>query len=111
MFPPQVPHVFIRWLTEPGDVVHDPFSGRGTAPLEACRMGRVGVGSDANPLAYVLTAAKVDPPTEEEAGARLAELRIDCGNGGGEAAPVDIQMLYSPRVLGQLVWLREHLDL
>ena len=42
MFPPQVPHVFIHWLTEPGDVVYDPFAGRGTAPLEACRMARVG---------------------------------------------------------------------
>lgn len=55
MFPPHVPRVFIEWLTKSGDVVYDPFSGRGTAPLEACRLGRVGVGSDANPLAYVLT--------------------------------------------------------
>jgi DNA methylase len=48
MFPPQVPHVFIRWLTQPGDVVYDPFAGRGTAPMEACRLGRLGVGSDVN---------------------------------------------------------------
>lgn len=111
MFPPQVPHVFIRWLTEPGDVVYDPFSGRGTAPLEACRLGRLGMGSDANPLAYVLTATKVDPPTAQEAGARLAELRSLCRHHAGDGAPDDIRMLYSRRVLGQLVWLREHLDL
>ena len=29
VLPNQVPHVFIRWLTEPGDVVYDPFAGRG----------------------------------------------------------------------------------
>lgn len=111
MFPPQVPHVFIRWLTQPGDVVYDPFSGRGTASLEACRMGRLGLGSDANPLAYVLTAAKVDPPTEQAARARLCQLRDACSGDAGHDAPAEIRMLYSPRVLDQLVWLREHLDL
>src|SRR2546429_5326618 len=67
MFPPSMPHVFIDWLTEQGDVVYDPFSGRGTVPLEAGLMGRVGLGSDANPLAWVLTAAKVDPPSRAQA--------------------------------------------
>lgn len=111
MFPPQVPHVFIRWFTEPGDVVYDPFSGRGTAPLEACRMGRIGMGSDANPLAYVLTAAKVDPPTEQEARVRLSELRGECQEGASGDVPNEIRMLYSARVLDQLAWLRGHLDL
>ena len=111
MFPPQVPHVFIHWLTEPGDVVYDPFAGRGTAPLEACRMGRVGVGSDANPLAYLLTAAKVEAPTPEEAARRLQDLRRDCVPADPKCAPADIRMLYANSVLGQLVWLRNALDL
>src|SRR5688572_33385007 len=63
MFPPSLPHVFIRWLTKPGDVVYDPFSGRGTTVLEACLQGRIGLGSDANPLAWILTSAKAHPPT------------------------------------------------
>ena len=109
MFPPQVPHVFIRWLTKPGDVVYDPFSGRGTTPMEACRMGRIGMGSDANPLANLLTAGKVDPPTTDEARARLRVLRERCVRQSPRAAPADIQMLYSDRVLGQLLWLRETL--
>ena len=25
MFPPQIAYVFIQWLTQPGDVVYDPF--------------------------------------------------------------------------------------
>ncbi len=54
MSPPQAPRVLIRWLTKPGDVVYDPFAGRGTAPLEACRMGRVGLGSYANPPKRVI---------------------------------------------------------
>ena len=109
MFPPQVPHVFIRWLTKPGDVVYDPFAGRGTTPMEACRMGRVGMGSDANPLAYLLTAGKVDAPTTDEARARLRVLRERCVPECSSSAPADIRMLYSDRVLGQLIWLREAL--
>jgi DNA methylase len=110
MFPPQVPHVFIRWLTQPGDVVYDPFAGRGTAPMEACRLGRLGVGSDANPFAYILTGAKVDPPDPAEAVAQLADLRRNCKPGDPACAPDDIRMLYHPRVLGQLLWLRQTLD-
>jgi hypothetical protein len=75
MFPPSIPHTFIQWLTEPGDVVYDPFCGRGTTPLEACLSGRVGLGSDASPLAWILSAAKVDPPTLGELRSRVRELR------------------------------------
>ena len=76
-FPAALTHAFIARYTRPGDVVLDPFSGRGTAPLQACVEGRTGVGNDLNPFAHVLTAAKVDPPTGLEAEARRARLRID----------------------------------
>lgn len=74
MFPPSLPHYFIHKFTEPGDTVLDPFSGRGTTPLQACLNGRVGLGNDLNPLAYVLTRAKVDLPSEQGVLARIAEL-------------------------------------
>ena len=63
-FPASLVHAFIARYTRPGDVVLDPFSGRGTTPLQACAEGRVGVGNDLNPFAHILTAAKVDPPDE-----------------------------------------------
>lgn len=110
MFPPHVPRVFIDWLTKTGDVVYDPFSGRGTAPLEACRLGRVGVGSDANPLAYVLTGAKVDPPTREDMKARLSTLRDQQPSRRRGAVSDQVAMLYTPKVLRQLHWLRGELD-
>lgn len=111
MFPPHVPRVFIEWLTKAGDVVYDPFSGRGTAPLEACRLGRVGVGSDANPLAYVLTGSKVDPPTLNAVQVRLAHLRKHQPRKRAGTAPDDVAMLYTPTVLRQLCWLRTELDI
>src|SRR5204863_7790157 len=62
-FPAALTHAFIARYSRPGDVVVDPFSGRGTTPLQACAEGRIGAGNDLNPLAYLLTAAKVDPPS------------------------------------------------
>ena len=74
MFPPNLPHYFIQRCTRPGDVVLDPFSGRGTTPLEACLEGRIGVGNDLNDLAYALTRAKVNVPPSPGLRSRLAEL-------------------------------------
>ncbi len=75
-FPAALPHAFIARYTRPGDVVLDPFSGRGTAPLQALAEGRIGVGNDLNPLAYALTAAKLDPAAPAEARTRLAALGL-----------------------------------
>jgi site-specific DNA-methyltransferase (adenine-specific) len=75
-FPASLVHAFIARYTRPGDVVLDPFSGRGTTPLQACAEGRVGVGNDLNPFAHILTAAKVDPPTKADVRTRVASLRI-----------------------------------
>ena len=62
-FPAALTHAFIARYSRPGDVVLDPFSGRGTTPLQACAEGRIGVGNDLNPFAHLLTAAKVEPAT------------------------------------------------
>ena len=35
MFPPNLANYFIERFTEQGDLVVDPFCGRGTTPLEA----------------------------------------------------------------------------
>ena len=75
-FPAALAHAFIARYSRPGDVVLDPFSGRGTTPLQACAEGRIGAGNDLNPLAYLLTAAKVDPPSRAEALTRIATLRL-----------------------------------
>ena len=75
-FPAALTHAFIARYSRPGDVVLDPFSGRGTTPLQACAEGRIGVGNDLNPFAHLLTASKVDPASQAEARIRLTELRL-----------------------------------
>lgn len=107
MFPPGVPRYFIEQFTNPGDVVLDPFSGRGTAPLEACVAGRIGIGSDLNPLAYLLTSAKLRSPTLEQSLARIEELRSMYIRPDLSNVPEQISMLFNEkRTLPQLVYLK-----
>ncbi len=108
MFPPRIPHYFIQRFTRRGNRVLDPFSGRGTTPTQACVEGRVGIASDLNPLAYILSLAKVDPPKKREALARLTELERGCPE--GSAAVPDqtdpIAVVFHSYTLGQLAHLR-----
>src|SRR5262245_49374453 len=58
-FKPQLPRFFIDRLTKPGDVVYDPFMGRGTTLLEAALCGRTPWGCDVNPLSEALLAPRL----------------------------------------------------
>src|SRR5262245_7079072 len=98
MFPPALPRYFIEQCSSPGDIVFDPCSGRGTTPLEACLAGRIGIGSDANPLASLLTRAKVSPVPLPRLLDRVSELRTAYSRRkviGG--APPEIAMLFDGR--------------
>jgi site-specific DNA-methyltransferase (adenine-specific) len=109
MFPPQLPHVFIRWLTEPGDAVYDPFSGRGTVALEAVLTGRRAYASDANPLAVALSAAKVRVPTRSALRRRITNLENSYRPADASGVPDRIRMLYASGTLSQLAFLRREL--
>lgn len=58
-FPPQLPRVFVRELTNPGETVLDPMMGSGTTLLEAYLLGRRVVGFDIDPLALLLARTKL----------------------------------------------------
>ncbi len=74
--PPPLTHDLLARWSRPGDVVLDPFCGRGTVPLQAALERRIGVGIDRSPLAQLLTAAVLDPPSQRDLITRLAMLRI-----------------------------------
>ena len=42
---PHSSHYFISRFTKPGDIVLDPFSGRGTVPTQAMSQSRIGIGN------------------------------------------------------------------
>lgn len=112
MFPPWIPHYFIEEYTSPGDTVLDPFSGRGTAPLEACVRDRVGIGNDRNPLGYVLTRAKTQVPYRARIEARIDEIETgyDPRQVPLRGVPRDVRMVLHPSTSRQLVYLRQQLE-
>jgi hypothetical protein len=140
-FPAALAHAFIGRYSRRGDVVLDPFSGRGTTALQACAEGRIGVGNDLNPFAHLLTAAKIEPATRADAATRLAALRLGWGAAAGgwlqlaqkvnaangetlvpaagagpeatpsELVPAEVVVAFHPRTLGQLLFLRASLRL
>src|SRR5437016_1818388 len=76
-FKPQLPRFFIERLTQPGDIVYDPFMGRGTTVLEAALLGRIPFGCDINPLSAVLVKPRLHPPFLQEVQQRLREIDFD----------------------------------
>jgi len=63
-FIPQIPHHFIKSLSQEGDTVYDPFLGSGTTALEANILGRNAIGNDVNELAVLISKVKTTPICE-----------------------------------------------
>jgi hypothetical protein len=104
-FKPQLPRFFIERLTRPGDVVYDPFMGRGTTVLEAALLGRVPYGSDINPLSVVLTRPRLAPPRLDEVAERLRQVDF----AACREFPEELLVFYHPDTLRAVVSLKQFL--
>lgn len=104
-FKPQLPEFFIRRLTDEGDIVLDPFMGRGTTPVEAALNGRLAYGNDINPLSTLLTRPRLNPPTYSAI--QKALMRIDWT--ASTTVRDDLLAFYHPETLRRLCVLRDHL--
>ncbi|HSU55867.1 MAG TPA: DNA methyltransferase [Candidatus Dormibacteraeota bacterium] len=105
-FKPQLPRFFIERLTEPGEVVYDPFMGRGTTLLEAALLGRIPHGCDVNPLSTVLTRPRLQPPRLEQVAERLRHIDLKVAKDW----PEDLLVFYHPETLRQIVSLKDYLS-
>lgn len=65
-FKPALPEFFIGHLSQRGQTVLDPFSGRGTTALAAAMLGRRAIAADVNPLSNVLLAPRLVPPQQND---------------------------------------------
>ena len=87
----------------------DPFSGKGTAPLEACISGRIGIGNDLAPEAYVLTHAKVRPVSLSKIKGYLkkVEREMDLQSAKAKSVNGDVKIFFHPETLKQIVALQK----
>ena len=102
-FKPQLPRFFIERLTLPGEIVYDPFMGRGTTPVEAALLGRVPWGNDINPLSLTFTLPRLRPPTLDEISRRLQEINL----ADHDELPEDLLVFYHPETLREISALRK----
>ena len=104
-YKPQLPAFFIERLSEPGDTVYDPFSGRGTTTIEAALLGRQVVDNDINPLSAILSRPRLELPDLEDIKERLAGIPL---NAAVPEKP-DLSMFYAPDTLIEISALRNYL--
>ena len=104
-FKPQLPRFFISRLTDPGDVVFDPFMGRGTTLLEAALLGRDALGNDVNPISRLLVEPRLDPPPASDVETRLGRLALD----GSAERPDGFDAFFHERTLDRICRLRAYL--
>lgn len=104
-YKPQLPRFFIELLTEPGDVIYDPFGGRGTTAIEAGLLGRRAISNDVNPLSEILARPRLFPPTPAQIKERLNEIP----QLPDARAEIDLSMFYHPNTEAEIVALRNYL--
>lgn len=107
-FKPQLPAWFIDRYSRPGDVVYDPFMGRGTTPIEAALRGRVPWGADIAPLCAALAEPRVNPPPLRAIADRLDRIPFR-EFAKSEVAREDLLAFYHPRTLARIEGLRRWL--
>src|SRR5206468_2066632 len=73
MFPEQFVQKHLIW-SKPGDVVLDPFVGRGTTVFQALLEDRDAIGGDVNPVAVCVSRAKVSAPPQKRVLRRIDQL-------------------------------------
>src|SRR2546426_501078 len=74
-FASQLPTTLIGLLSEPGQMVLDPFAGSGTTLVEAQRLSRRSIGIDLSPIACMIARAKTLALPASEIKAIAAELK------------------------------------
>jgi len=112
-FPPSLANYFIQYFTNEGELVFDPFSGRGTTALEARILNRKSLATDLNPIALALSEAKNGGLTQKEIFKRIDELERKYDSSlyqqEANAQPVEIHLIFHPRTLAELCYLRRKL--
>lgn len=79
-FIPQLAARIIQENSKEGDIIIDPFMGSGTTVVESIVNNRIGIGTDINEIAYLLTKVKTTPINTSELLKEFSNLNFDLQN-------------------------------
>lgn len=104
-FKPQLPAYFIKRFTSPGEIVYDPFSGRGTTIIEAALWGRQIIANDVNPVSEIFARPRINVPEVDSVSVRLKEIEYDLTL----RPDIDLSMFYEGRTAAEIMSLKVYL--
>jgi len=110
---PQIAHFFLAAndLTEPGDLILDPFGGTGTVALEAMLCGRSAYFADVNPLAQLIARVKTKKISAKKLDGAVARLkrRISATRRRKQSVPdvINVEYWFTRRVQLALAELKQ----
>lgn len=112
MFPEQFVEQQLLSYTSQGDLVFDPFCGRGTTVFESLLKGRRAVGSDINPVAVCVSLAKATAPKLMDISTRINALEDEFHSETKvRGVPTSFfEMCYERRTLEEILFLRDVLN-
>lgn len=74
MFPSVFSDAVVKRYTREGEMVLDPFAGRGTAVFSAAAHGRRGIGVEINPVGWIYAQAKLNPALQDAVASRFRDM-------------------------------------
>lgn len=112
MFPVSFADSVVRKFTAPGDVILDPFAGRGTSVFSAAVLDRTGIGIEVNPVGWIYARTKLNPASQEAVTERIGTIGAiaDRHRHAASRLPKFFKSCFAPRVRRFLVAARENLD-
>jgi DNA methylase len=111
MFPENFVERHVLAHTKPGDLVFDPFCGRGTTVFQSLLMNRPSAGIDVNPVAACIAGAKSDPPSLVAILQRLDRLELAFRRRKGRFQPPNafFERCFHRKTLQQILFFRKKL--
>jgi hypothetical protein len=116
MFPEAFVEEQLVLHTDPGDLVYDPFSGRGTTVFQSLLMGREVAANDINPVAFCVSSAKAEIPTLDSVLNELRRLQEQFADHDGaelvgerKALPPFFRRAFYHSTLVEILFLRRNL--
>lgn len=114
MFPTEFADQVVQKYTDMGDLILDPFAGRGTAIFSAATQSRVALGIEINPVGFIYAKTKISPAEHEAVAERIRMLgrASECKRyvQAAQSLPLFFRKCFAARVRRFLLVAREQLD-